>query len=290
MSRNRKLPYEIGRWRLDEHQHYPSTVNLLESDDGHTADRYSDDWSCGTWLPLPVDQLLLTLVKYNVFRALLENKTIVDCLTMQCSKINAHAHSPYGHDTSFPRYSVVVPMALDLPGCLNPTSIQQSVLHSSWINYLPFPGLRDLLIGREHDFDHADLVNDLVGNLINLHMFSRNTRCSKSTSFITAGVTQHEECEATLVGTGLIVWGEPYLPGSWEAGAGFVRKWGWALAGCQELVESTNHWRSLRGEGLLTLPYRPRDEYSPTACLGNSFQPSAQVAYQSDGLRIICDL
>lgn len=47
---------------------------------------------------------------------------------------------------------------------------------------------------------------------------------------------------------GLILWGEPYQRDSWEVTPGFLKKWWWVMKGCGELVESTNRWRTVRGE------------------------------------------
>jgi hypothetical protein len=32
---------------------------------------------------------------------------------------------------------------------------------------------------------------------------------------------------------------------------GFVRKWGWLVKGVPGMLEATNRWRGLRGEGVL---------------------------------------
>jgi hypothetical protein len=49
--------------------------------------------------------------------------------------------------------------------------------------------------------------------------------------------------------TGLSVWGDPWLPGSWEMDEGFARKY-WGMLDA-EAVECTNFWREGRGEGRL---------------------------------------
>jgi hypothetical protein len=41
--------------------------------------------------------------------------------------------------------------------------------------------------------------------------------------------------------------------GGWEVTEGFLRKWGFLLEGCDELIESTNRWRALRGEERLII-------------------------------------
>lgn len=49
-------------------------------------------------------------------------------------------------------------------------------------------------------------------------------------------------------GAGLVVWGEPSDPRSWEATVPFLRRWGQLLQGCREILEATNYWRRSRGE------------------------------------------
>jgi hypothetical protein len=39
--------------------------------------------------------------------------------------------------------------------------------------------------------------------------------------------------------------------GSWELMEGFVEKWGFLLGGCEVLIEGTNRWRAVRGEGAI---------------------------------------
>jgi hypothetical protein len=47
---------------------------------------------------------------------------------------------------------------------------------------------------------------------------------------------------------GLVVWGDPSDPRNWEVQPGFVKKWGWVIRGCDEIIYSTNRWRAKRGE------------------------------------------
>ena len=46
----------------------------------------------------------------------------------------------------------------------------------------------------------------------------------------------------------LIVWGDPTDIRAWEASVPFLRKWGWMLCGCREILDATNYWREMRGE------------------------------------------
>lgn len=50
---------------------------------------------------------------------------------------------------------------------------------------------------------------------------------------------------------GFIVWGDPCQKENWEATPGFLRKWAWAIDGCEQLIEASNHWRLHRGEAAL---------------------------------------
>ena len=55
------------------------------------------------------------------------------------------------------------------------------------------------------------------------------------------------------IAKGLIIWGEPHDTSSWEVTPGFLAKWPWAMEGCDDLIESSNRWRLMRGEE----PMRP---------------------------------
>lgn len=47
---------------------------------------------------------------------------------------------------------------------------------------------------------------------------------------------------------GLIIWGQPWDLQNWELSEGFLRKRGWTVQECPELMQSTNFWRTRRGE------------------------------------------
>ncbi|KAK9244236.1 hypothetical protein V1506DRAFT_507731 [Lipomyces tetrasporus] len=128
---------------------------------------------------------LLTLVQFNVFRAL-------EYL-----------------DISRP------------PSALRPSALQRTVPHHPWLDLFPYPVMRDNILLAGEDFDDTELCIDLV-----------------------------EFCNVASHGerTGLVVWGEPSDPYSWEVSEGFVKKWGWVIRGCRELFMSPNYWREKRGE------------------------------------------
>lgn len=208
--------------------------------------------STAIWFPLPVDHLL-HLIKYNVFRGLRDNKNLINCLTVQYRTLGPQ-FEPLIDRAVFPSYSVILPAAPHFSGSLMPTPVQMSVIHSSWIDLLPCPIMRKNLIGREFGFNHSDFVEDLVGTLINLNIFLTSPSSpTPASADRTKGLRGHGGTPSTSE-TGLIVWGEPHLIGSWEVTPNFLYKWGWVITGCQELIDSTNYWRRLRGDTPLLVP------------------------------------
>ncbi|KAL6914682.1 hypothetical protein FSST1_012442 [Fusarium sambucinum] len=116
------------------------------------------------------------------------------------------------------------PSSYNPPKALEPTSVQKSVLHHPWLDIFPFPKFRDnaILATDAEILDDGELCEDVAEvNLMNTERPS------------------------------LIVWGDASLPHSWEVSPLFLRKWGWLLQGCPEMLEATNRWRQSRGEKLL---------------------------------------
>lgn len=207
-----------------------------------------------TWFPLPADHLL-HLVKENVYRGLFQNKALIENFTIQYRTPDLKSDAFCSH-REFPSYTVILPVSPDRSGCLTPTPVQMNIVHSTWINIIPFPTMRENLIKWEFAFDHSEFIRDLVGDLIRLNIFF--TPSSTSTpSLVSERMFMPIDDEPTSTQTGLIVWGEPYLADSWEATPDFLHKWAWAATGCQELIDSTNRWRTLRGERPLQLPSAP---------------------------------
>jgi hypothetical protein len=87
--------------------------------------------------------------------------------------------------------------------------------HHPEINVIPFPEIRDRLLKKEKSFDEWELCFDILG--------------LSPTSIELSGGTG-EGC------TGLLVWGGPWNPGSWEVSERFAKKWQWLVAGCDEVV------------------------------------------------------
>jgi hypothetical protein len=158
-----------------------------------------------------VDQLL-TLIQFNVFRALVYN-TFTIGFTMEW--LDENAVSPWSLST----FANIDPSC---PTSLRPTLLQRKISHHPWIDLFPIPKMRDNLLLAGDSYDETALCNDLI-----------------------------DFCDVPNEKTGLIVWSEPWDPSGWEVSAAFVAKWGWVIEGCDELVESTNHWRAKRGEKML---------------------------------------
>ncbi|KAL4935002.1 hypothetical protein BDV06DRAFT_140419 [Aspergillus oleicola] len=211
--------------------------------------------------PLSADHKLLHLIHLNVSRGLRQNKEFLltfalhylPGFTEDCASTHVHP------DVLFYGSSLIATSSKSnglIPDTLIPTAAQKSYVHATWINILPFPRMRENLIRWEDCFDHADFVKDLVGNLIDTSpMFSRSKK--RDDSALTLPVMQRDKTkvldnvdddELTANRNGLIIWGEPYMAESWELTPGFLRKWIWTIEGCEELIESSNRWRRLRGE------------------------------------------
>ncbi|KAL4979767.1 hypothetical protein BDW66DRAFT_95921 [Aspergillus desertorum] len=162
----------------------------------------------------PSSDHLLTLCKVNVFRAFMTNMQILG-MSAGPEWMEDEAISPFS--TSMPGYLPVE----KLPVSLRPTTLQRSRTHHPWLDFFPFPRIRDNLI-MAGDFDDHPLCEDIMGFW---------------------NVTD-EAC-------GLLVWGEAHDPRNWEASENFLRRWPWVVVGCPELLESTNRWRRSRGEKMI---------------------------------------
>ncbi|KAF2873691.1 hypothetical protein BDV95DRAFT_605172 [Massariosphaeria phaeospora] len=169
--------------------------------------------------PLSPDHFLITLVQYNVLRAVLTNLAA-------CSLLQSLPHTCE---------AILLPPLLPPPSTppptFTPTTLQKTVAHPQWLDSVPCPLFRDNLIranaGEIGEFDSEVLCNDICGGL-------------------------YDGFDDTAQ-KGLLVWGEPWLVASWEISEGFAEKWGWLLWGCREMVEITNGWRAERGEDRLVI-------------------------------------
>ncbi|KAJ2982977.1 hypothetical protein NQ176_g1026 [Zarea fungicola] len=115
---------------------------------------------------------------------------------------------------------------LKLPTHLQPSHVQCSILHSGWLDLIPFPSMRDWIIMAitTGDLDEDTFCEDLLE------------------------VDDQRRPEEPY----LLVWGDSCNPKGWEATPSFLVKYGWLV--CPEIIISTNYWRETRGERPLVFP------------------------------------
>ncbi|KAL2793493.1 hypothetical protein BJX66DRAFT_306012 [Aspergillus keveii] len=168
-------------------------------------------------------ELLLGLTRLNFLRALHVN---IDVLGYSAAEMHDDAQSPFGVPSAAkPGYSDVE----KLPVALRPTVVQLSTPHHPWLDLIPFPQLRDNLILLGESLDDTQLCFDMSG---------RGTA---------AGVPDNRLGNAGGE-TGVIVWRDPWDPSGWEVTETFLRRWGWVLRDCTEVMRVTDRWRRVRGE------------------------------------------
>lgn len=202
--------------------------------------------------PLSTDHLL-HLIQYNVFRAFISNKRTLNVLLT--GRIEGYSPGVCPISVRYQDDTTIFPLNPNIPPSLFPTSLQQVKFHSSWINLIPFPRVRDNLIRGEGHFNHRDLLEDLVGELMGRTPALSRQETPVTTTMSDTGplrrlplATRSDEDEVTAGRRGLIVWGEPHLMQSWEATPAFIARWSWAVEGCDELIQHSNRWRRIRGE------------------------------------------
>lgn len=162
---------------------------------------------------------LPTLLRLNVFHALSLNAAT---LGLDTAWLYYDAVSPWGRPGPLTAKELEI-AAWPRPETLQPTALQRQVVHHPWLDLFPLPRMRDNFLRAIENPDVCD--EDLL--------------CMDLVEFANGG----ESDSASL-----IVWGDPWDPRGWEASVGFLRKWGWLLEGCPEILEGTNRWREKRGE------------------------------------------
>jgi hypothetical protein len=166
-------------------------------------------------LPLSSDHLIV-LIQFNVLRASITNRQIISRIIPRApDECSTRAGPCILPDPECPK---------DLPQSLQPTELQRTVPHEQWIDIVPHPKWRDNLILSSGTFDEDELWSDIIGGLF-------------------------EGFPASDMETnGIIAWSTPWQASGWELSEGFIRKWGWTLAGCEDILDISNSWRLKRGE------------------------------------------
>ncbi|RDW79543.1 hypothetical protein BP6252_04181 [Coleophoma cylindrospora] len=182
--------------------------------------------------PLSVDHAVLTLMHFNLIRALTHNIEMLGVEPDQMMDDDCISPWTLSQHSPLPKKLVKVPPAL------RPTSSQLTIPHHPEIDILPFPRYRDNILLAGEKLDEVELCHDMVCG-IDPRKEGLPTSC----------------LDMSLVGdrTGFIVWSDPGLESSWEVDELFLRKWKWLFKGCHEILRSTNHWRKQRGERPLVI-------------------------------------
>jgi len=114
--------------------------------------------------------------------------------------------------------------------------------------------MRDKPILESSIYNAGYLFHDVLGDLVANHPapLSPNFPSPSPSDTATADIDFHDDDVATRT-EGLIVWDGSWDMASWGLTPDFVRKWGWLLEGCDELIASSNRWRARRDEEPLYL-------------------------------------
>ncbi|KAL4894603.1 hypothetical protein BDV59DRAFT_13602 [Aspergillus ambiguus] len=158
----------------------------------------------------PAADQLLTLTRVNVYRAYLNNIILLGLSPNGLCE--ADILSPFNQMQPWP-------IKDSLPPALQPTATQCSGQHHPWLDFFPHPRARDNLIRAQNNYDEDEFCLDILG-------------------FWNSDVPENM----------LLVWGEPSDPRNWEVTELFIKKWGWVISGCPDVLQSTNQWRARRGE------------------------------------------
>ena len=168
----------------------------------------------------PDTDQLLRLIQLNTIRAMTSN---AKCLELPVDWLICHAISPFGFTgPSQAAYNVANQPS---PRSLAPTNLQLRIPHHPWIDLFPLPRMRDnlLAVTCASEILTEEEEEQLWADLVEWGSFGTEA-------------------------AGLIVWGNPWDPRNWEATIPFLKRWGWVLHGCDEILDATNYWRHQRGE------------------------------------------
>ena len=168
-----------------------------------------------TLFPLSSDHLL-SLIYYNVFRALVSNMRLLN-LDLELMETDDY-QSPF---LELDSGTCSIDLS-SIPPDFQPTLIQRTVPHHPRMDIFPDPVVRDNIILNQGKFEDYPFCMAVIGH-----------------------DTWYENDPSQRAG--MVVWGEPWNVKSWEITDGFVAKWQWMLKGAEKLENATNSWRRRRG-------------------------------------------
>jgi hypothetical protein len=116
-----------------------------------------------------------------------------------------------------------------LPECWRPTPSQLLVAHHPFIDFLPWPGVRERLI-----------------SLMSLPPEARPPNAASPLALVEFAYDVEDNHE------GMRIWGEDvYDPAAWEVGQVLFERW-WFIFD-RDVIENSNRWRRLRGAAALEM-------------------------------------
>jgi Domain of unknown function (DUF3425) len=185
------------------------SVNISRTEFAVIISKFEEMATRDYLLGSPRADQLLTLIQFNVLRALITNTMGLGWTLewLECSDPVSPWNARCKSDNP------------DVPKDLRPSYLQRTVKHHPWIDLWPIPKMRDNLLRAQGYYDEDVLCNALV-----------------------------EFKDIPNEQTGLIVWSNPWDISGWEISESFLKNWGWAVEGCEQLINSTNNWRVQRGE------------------------------------------
>ena len=178
--------------------------------------------------PLSGDHLL-SLIYYNVFRALVSNMRLLN-LDLELMETDDYL-SPFLEPDSR-TCSIDVE---SLPPDFQPTRIQRTVPHHPRMDIFPDPVVNDNIILNQGKFEDYPFCMAIIGH----DTWLENDPSQRA---------------------GMVVWAEPWSVKSWEITDGFLAKWKWVLKDAKNLEHATNSWRMRRG--LRPLAFQRRNSFS----------------------------
>ncbi|PLB51989.1 hypothetical protein P170DRAFT_352882 [Aspergillus steynii IBT 23096] len=93
---------------------------------------------------------LLTLTKFNVLRAFVDNMASLGLSIQEMGDDDISPfNTPNNHDDI-------------IPTSLSPTATQRSIPHHPWLDCFPFPGMRDNLVHAAESFNDCELCTDIM--------------------------------------------------------------------------------------------------------------------------------
>ncbi|KAF3763906.1 hypothetical protein M406DRAFT_352548 [Cryphonectria parasitica EP155] len=218
--------------------------------------------------PLSRDHLI-PLIEYNVYRASLTNIYILSLFSLlrnpSCMAILQPApplfpvHEDNNNNDNQNAAAAGVSTRSNnndnirnVPDSLLPTELQRTTPHELWIDILPSPRMRDNAIAAVRE---GRLVEDGICADVLRGMCGGVKKTGKRLQPLEEEDVEEEEQRRLRQGeeeegpeARLIVWTNPWEAGGWEVTEGFVRKYGYLLKGCEDILGATNRYRRERGD------------------------------------------